>query len=107
MKKTFSVYILATKKNGTLYIGVTNDLSRRMTEHKNKLVRGFTEKYNIHKLVYYETSHYINNAIQREKQLKGWLRKKKIELIESSNPDWTDLSTDWDFSGMDSSLRSE
>jgi len=105
MNKIFSVYILASKRNGTLYVGITNDLARRMFEHKNKLVKGFTGKYNIDKLVYYETSGYINNAILREKQLKGWLRKKKIDLIESINPQWTDLSSGWDFRGMDSSLH--
>ncbi|MBV6479522.1 MAG: hypothetical protein HGGPFJEG_02296 [Ignavibacteria bacterium] len=78
-----------------------------MFEHKTKRNKGFTAKYNINMLVYYECSSYINNAIAREKQLKGWLRKKKIDLIESMNPDWIDLSKDWDFSGMDSSLRSE
>ncbi len=101
MYKIFSVYILASKRNGTLYVRVTNDLARRMFEHKNKSVKGLTWKCNIDKLVYYETSDYINNATLREEQLKGWLRKKKIDLIESINPEWTDLSSDWDFSGLD------
>lgn len=101
MSINFYVYILASKKNGTLYTGVTNNLLRRMYEHKNKLCKGFTGKYDVNKLVYYEYTQYVNNAIQREKQLKGWLRKKKIELIESVNPYWEDLSKDWDFTGMD------
>ncbi|MBK8553169.1 MAG: GIY-YIG nuclease family protein [Ignavibacteria bacterium] len=95
MKKTFYVYILASKRNGTLYIGMTNDLMRRITEHKQKSIKGFTEKYNVTNLVYYEQTDYVNNAIAREKQLKGWLRKRKIELIESMNPNWEDLSKDW------------
>ena len=82
-------------KSGTLYIGVTNNLNRRVYEHKEKLIKGFTAKYNLSKLVYYETSYDINQAIIREKQLKGWLRKRKIELIEETNPYWRDLSKDW------------
>ena len=77
---------------------------RRVYEHKNKLVKGFTEKYNIKKLVYYEETNDINSAIAREKQIKGWLREKKIKLIEESNSEWKDLSTNWI---LDSSLRSE
>ena len=88
----------------TLYTGVTNNLQRRVYEHKNKLVKGFTEKYNIKKLVYYEETNDINSAIAREKQIKGWLREKKIKLIDESNPEWKDLSADWI---LDSSLRSE
>jgi putative endonuclease len=92
---TYYVYILASKRNGTLYIGVTNDLSRRLAEHKNKLISGFTAKYNVHTLVYYESTSDINSAISREKQIKEWKRTWKIELIEKENPDWKDLSEDW------------
>jgi len=87
----YYVYILASRRNGTLYIGVTNDLIRRVYEHKNGLIRGFTKRYNVHNLVYYEQTNDINSAINREKQLKKWYRKWKIELIERNNPDWNDL----------------
>ena len=88
---TYYVYILASKKNGTLYIGVTDNLIRRVYEHKNGIVDGFTKKYHVHKLVYYEQTNDINSAIQREKQLKKWRRQWKIELIEKNNPNWDDL----------------
>jgi putative endonuclease len=78
-----------------LYTGVTNDLKRRVYEHKNKLINGFTKKYNITKLVYYEATNEVTSAIVREKQIKGWLRRKKIALIESANPQWEDLSEEW------------
>jgi len=91
MKKTYYVYILASQRNGTLYIGVTNNLSRRVWEHKNKIIKGFTEKYNIDKLVYYELFQEICQAIYREKQLKKWERKWKLELIEKENKNWDDL----------------
>jgi len=84
-----------TNKSRTLYIGITNDLMRRMHEHKNKLVRGFTSKYNIQYLVYYESTSSIHVALEREKQIKGWLRVKKIALINSMNPEWKDLSEEW------------
>ena len=84
-----------TNKSRTLYTGVTNDLERRVYEHKHKLVPGFTSKYNITQLVYYEETDDVNIAIAREKQIKGWLRAKKIALIESINPEWKDLSLDW------------
>ena len=87
----YYVYILANKKNGTLYIGVTKDLFKRIYEHKQNLVAGFTKKYNVHKLVYFEAATDIQSAIIREKQLKKWNRNWKIELIEKSNPDWKDL----------------
>ena len=90
----YYVYIM-TNNSRTLYTGVTNDLRRRVYEHKNKLIPGFTNKYNITKLVYYEECKDIKIAIPREKQIKGWLRKKKIELIEKGNPNWEDLSKDW------------
>lgn len=91
----YYVYIM-TNKSKTLYTGVTNNLNRRVYEHKNKLLPGFTAKYNITKLVYYEIFNDINQAITREKQIKGWIRKKKIDLIESVNSEWNDLSEGWD-----------
>jgi len=84
-----------TNKSRTLYTGVTNNLMRRVYEHKNKLVAGFTSKYNIQFLVYYEAGNDVNAAIAREKQIKGWLRSKKIALIDSMNPKWKDLSEEW------------
>ena len=93
--KTYYVYIMTNKKNGTLYIGVTGNLERRVYEHKQKLIEGFTKKYNLHKLVYYESGTDVSSVITREKQLKKWLRKWKIELIEKENPDWVDLANDW------------
>jgi len=89
--KQYYVYIL-TNKSRTLYVGVTNNLTRRIYEHKNKLVSGFTSKYNLTRLVYFEETTDIKEAIAREKQIKGWLRKKKIALIESINSGWNDLS---------------
>src|ERR1041384_4712457 len=94
MSKEYYVYIM-TNKSRTLYTGVTNDLMRRVYEHKNKLVKGFTNRYNIQFLVYYESTSSIRSAIEREKQIKGWLRAKKIELIDSMNPEWKDLSEEW------------
>ena len=90
-KKSFYVYILTNKSNKVLYIGITNNSSRRVYEHKQKFVKGFTSKYKVDKLVYYEVFDDPYNAISREKQLKGWLRNKKIELINSFNPLWKDL----------------
>jgi putative endonuclease len=90
----YYVYIM-TNKSRTLYTGVTNDLKRRVYEHKHKLVPGFTSKYNITRLVYFEATTDIRAAIAREKQIKGWLRVKKIALIESINPNWEDLSAGW------------
>ena len=94
MSKEYYVYIMANRSR-TLYTGVTNDLMRRVYEHKHKLVPGFTSKYNIQYLVYYESTSSIYAAIQREKQIKGWLRAKKIALIDSMNPEWKDLSEEW------------
>lgn len=91
MEKLSYVYILANKRNGTLYIGVTSDLIKRIWEHKNKLVPGFTAKYGVGKLVYYEQHNDIREAIRREKALKKWLRKWKLALIEENNPNWVDL----------------
>jgi len=90
----YFVYILASKRNGTLYIGVTNDIEPRIYEHKNDLLPGFTQRYNVHLLVYYEMFDDINDAITREKQLKKWNRSWKIELIEKHNPKWEDLCTE-------------
>ena len=89
--ENFYGYILASEKNGTLYVGITSDLIKRIYEHKNNIVKGFTEKYKVHKLVYYEECSDIYEAIQREKQVKRWYRKWKIELIENFNPEWEDL----------------
>jgi putative endonuclease len=93
--QNYYVYLLANKRNGTLYIGVTNNLERRIYEHKNNLIKGFTSKYNVHKLVYYEKTEDIYSALQREKQLKKWNRNWKLILLEKVNPDWRDLSKDW------------
>jgi putative endonuclease len=84
-----------TNKSRTLYTGVTNDLERRVYEHTQKLVPGFTAKYNITRLVYFEATGDVEVAISREKQIKGWLRRRKIALIESVNPEWKDLSMGW------------
>ncbi len=89
--KTYYVYILASQKNGTLYIGVTNDLVKRAYEHKNNFVDGFTKKYKVHALVHYEQFTDVYDAIVREKQLKKWRRAWKLGLIEKHNPDWNDL----------------
>ena len=91
MAKALYGYILASKKNGTLYVGVTNDLKRRVYEHKNILVEGFTRKYHVHRLVYFEKIDDPYQAILREKRLKKWNRAWKIQLIEGKNPNWDDL----------------
>jgi putative endonuclease len=85
------VYILASERNGTLYIGVTADLKKRVFEHKNDLVQGFTSKYKVHTFVHYEQFEHIIDAINREKNMKKWKRKWKLDLIESKNPKWSDL----------------
>ena len=87
----YYVYIITNKINTVVYIGVTGNLERRLYEHKHKLLEGFSSKYNLYKLVYFETTTDINSAISREKELKGWTRKKKNALIESKNPGWIDL----------------
>jgi putative endonuclease len=92
MQKQYYLYILASKRNGTLYIGITNDIIRRVGEHKLKLIDGFTKKYNVALLVYYEVFNDVNEAILREKRLKKWNRDWKIRLIESINPNWDDLT---------------
>ena len=86
-----AVYILASKRNGTLYTGVTSNLVKRVWEHKNDLVGGFTNRYNVHRLVWYELHDNMESAVTREKRIKGWKRAWKLELIESANPDWQDL----------------
>ena len=91
MNKQYCLYIMTNKWNTTLYTGVTNDLKRRVYEHKTKLVSGFTKKYNICKLVYYEVFNDAYNAITREKQIKSGSRQKKVDLINSMNPEWKDL----------------
>jgi putative endonuclease len=93
MIKQPAVYILASKRNGTLYIGVTRDLQKRAWEHKDDAVEGFTKQYGVHRLVYYELHGDMLSAITREKQMKKWNRVWKLELIEKQNPDWKDL---WD-----------
>ena len=95
MKKQYYVYIITNKRNTVLYTGMTGNLEHRIYEHKNNLIKGFTSKYRVSKLVYYEEFVTAYEAIQREKQIKGWLRKKKIALIEKINPKWDDLSKDW------------
>lgn len=92
--KTYYVYIM-TSKSGTLYAGVTSDIKKRVYQHKFKLVEGFTKKYSICRLVYFEETTDINVAIQREKEIKGWRRSKKIDLIKSVNPTWKDLAGEW------------
>ena len=92
--KSYVVYILASKKNGTLYVGVTGNLERRMREHKREYLKGFTKRYQVHCLVYYEQTNGAEAAIRREKQLKKWNRAWKIALIEKENPEWLDLAGD-------------
>ncbi len=91
MLKTYYVYIMASKKHGVLYVGMTSDIKRRVYEHRNGLIEGFTRRYFVHRLVYFEITTDVNAAIAREKQLKRWKRQWKIELIEKDNPDWRDL----------------
>jgi len=93
--RSYFVYILASRDHGTLYIGVTSDLERRIYEHKNKLIDGFTKQYNVDRLVYFEETSDIHSALEREKQLKNWRRNWKIDIIEKVNPDWDDLSREW------------
>ena len=92
----YFVYILSNWDDSVLYIGVTSNLPRRLYEHRNGLVDGFTKKYNVHKLIYFEHANDVYSAISREKQLKKWSRSKKNALISQLNPDWRDLSADWD-----------
>ena len=92
MNNQYYVYILTNQRNTVLYAGVTSDLEKRIYEHKSKLIAGFTKKYNVNKLVYYEIFEIIDEAIKREKQIKAGTRKKKIKLIENTNPGWNDLA---------------
>jgi putative endonuclease len=94
MMRNPAVYILASRRNGTLYVGVTSNLPKRVWEHKNDLVEGFTKRYQVHLLVYYEGLDTMADAIAREKQIKGWRRALKIKTIEAVNPDWRDLYAD-------------
>ena len=91
MNKQPAVYVLASKRNGTLYVGVTSDLIKRVWEHKNNVVKGFTERYSVHQIVWYELHETMESAIRKEKMLKNWKRVWKLELIERSNPNWHDL----------------
>ena len=92
--KTYYVYLM-TNKSGALYTGMTNNIRRRVRQHKDKLVPGFTRRYNITRLIYYECFTDVHAAIAREKRIKGWLRQKKLDLIASTNPQWDDLSAGW------------
>ena len=92
---TYFIYMMTTWNNKVLYVGVTNDLQRRVYEHKNKSLDGFTKRYNVKKLVYFERHSSINDAIKREKEIKGWVRQKKNALVESINPNWLDLSIEY------------
>jgi putative endonuclease len=94
MKRQYYVYMMTNKSNAVLYTGVTNDLKQRVYEHKQKLVEGFTKKYNVTKLVYYEICDDAESAIFREKQIKSWPRKRKDDLVSSINPEWRDLYED-------------
>ena len=92
--KTYYVYILSSK-SGVLYVGITSDLFRRLYEHKNKLIDGFTKRYSVNRLVYFEETNDIQVALAREKEIKAWRRQKKIDLVKTSNPQWEDLAEDW------------
>ena len=95
MPKQYCTYIMTNKYNTVLYTGITHELAGRVLQHKERKIEGFTKRYNVNKLVYYETYEDVREAIMREKQIKGWLRAKKIALIESLNPKWEDLSAGW------------
>ncbi len=92
----YYIYILTNEYNNVMYIGITGDLKRRLYEHKHQLIDGFTKKYNVHKLVYFESFNDPTNAIKREKQLKKWVRNKKNSLVETMNPTWKDLTEEWE-----------
>jgi putative endonuclease len=91
----YYVYLMTNRNDKVMYVGVTNDLRRRIFEHRNKLVKGFTEKYNVHKLVYFEETEDVTVAIEREKEVKKWRREKKNQLVIKTNPTWSDLSVQW------------
>jgi putative endonuclease len=107
LHKSYWVYILTNKPHGTLYVGVTNSLERRVWQHKTKAFEGFTKRYGLNRLVYFEEFRDVTNAIAREKELKGWLRQKKIDLMQRENPPWRDLSEGLLDVQVDSSLCSE
>jgi putative endonuclease len=96
LSKTYYVYLLTNWNNKVMYVGMTNNLKRRVYEHKHKLIKGFTAKYNVNKLVYFEQTSDVRAAIAREKEIKKWRREKKNRLVEKANPEWKDLSTEWD-----------
>ena len=93
--KTYFVYILTNWNDKVMYVGVTSNLEKRVYEHRNKMAGGFTEKYNVHKLVYFEHTNDVRVAIEREKEIKKWRREKKNKLVESKNPEWRDISLEW------------
>ena len=95
-ERRYYVYLLTNWNNRVIYVGVTNDLTRRIYEHKNKLVEGFTKTYNVDKLVYFEETNDVNSALAREKEIKKWRREKKNNLVLRMNPKWNDLSKEWD-----------
>ena len=95
VRKSYSVYVMTNKRNGTLYVGVSGRLLERVRDHKNGTHEGFSKRYQLSQLVYFEAFDDVNNAIRREKQLKSGSRRKKLQLIESMNPDWADLSAEW------------
>ena len=95
MGRIYYIYIITNKRHTVLYTGITSNLQWRVYEHKRKLVKGFTSKYNVNKLVYYEEYEYVEDTIRREKQIKRWRRSKKIWLINRMNPEWNDLSLEW------------
>ena len=95
MDRSYFVYCLTNWDNRVIYIGVTNNLERRLSEHKNKTVEGFTKRYNVNKLVYFEETSDIESAIMREREIKAWRREKKNRLVCSTNPEWCDLNKDW------------
>jgi len=107
MEKQYAVYILASERNGTLYVGITGDLEHRVWEHKQKKVPGFTQKYDVNRLVYYELHNNPNDAILREKQIKAWKRRWKLALIEKENPKWDDFYADIQSDLLDSESSSE
>jgi putative endonuclease len=94
-ERSYFVYLLTTWNNKAMYVGVTNDLERRIYEHKNKVLNGFTEKYNINKLVYFEHTTDVTAALEREKEIKKWRSEKKNNLVQDQNPSWKDLSEEW------------
>jgi len=103
-ERTYYVYLLTNWNNKVMYVGVTNNLERRVYEHKTKALKGFTEKYNVSKLVYFEHTTDVTAALERKKEIKKWRREKKNNLVHEQNPAWKDLSSEW---GQDFSLRSK